>query len=697
MIVIVLGLSLVLSGCESSVGVNPTDRPQYGDRQQIEGYLEIQVLDDFAGKKSDMLSFVKTQAGDMIQLQDPDLLLGQNDMRSGDLVRLQGSSGVRAFTVRSVLLIERPPAPPLSPRPRTESVLAVPVRFTGDDDSGRFSESQLNDMLLESPNSMARFYIEASYGKYALTGAVQPMIELARSVRTACDTTMVLNEAVRVVRDRIGDEALKQYAFVQLWLPDVTSEECPAWWWAGLGTLGKVNVVTLTDGTHYQAGVTWIKDYQEADHARFISAHEIGHNLGLLHSSLHLCDYAPLGAACVSYEYGDGFDVMGSGGMVGPNHFSAIHKEMMGWLSASEEAVRNRILNVSSSGVYTISPIESGANTSALKVLKPDGQFYYLEYRQPLGFDAGFGGEDFIQTQGIQIRVVDRHGFSDSKVFRMAFVGTNPPLALSDAALITSQAFYDACSNLRFETLNVSPLGATVRVDFNFLPAPQAAAACTGSTPPPAPIVLSASIVENESGPTCDRASFRFVPSLDSIGQPTRTVFFFEDEGHDMTNTWTRETYQGAEAFEIEGCYSILRVQLAAVDDRGNMSAKSNVLTLISLPYLPQPYDLWASSVTPMSVRLQWSYDPWYAQFVDYFKVLRYEEGGIEPETVIGEVPYQTFADVTVRPLSVYHYFVIAHNALHDSPYSEELRVQTPELPMPDTEPLAPPRPLPEW
>lgn len=113
--------------------------------------------------------------------------------------------------------------------------------------------------------------------------------------------------------------------------------------------------------------------------------HEIAHTLRNGHGIFLNCgdeSWAPSG--CTSVTYGDPYDVMSTG----QGHFSARRKEIMGWLKGP-----NRIVEITTSGDYTVEPIET--NTGGVKALKLSRGLtehpLYIEYRQPLGTDATFG------------------------------------------------------------------------------------------------------------------------------------------------------------------------------------------------------------------------------------------------------------------------------------------------------------------
>ena len=123
--------------------------------------------------------------------------------------------------------------------------------------------------------------------------------------------------------------------------------------------------------------------------------HEIGHNLGLHHAQglecgANIVDAEPL-LTCKVEDGRDIFSVMGAGS---PNtfrpHMAAPHKERLGWISGG------KIQEVVADGTYTIDNIETASpGVKFLKIpevlpVTSGTDFYFLEYRQPVGFDVGF-------------------------------------------------------------------------------------------------------------------------------------------------------------------------------------------------------------------------------------------------------------------------------------------------------------------
>src|SRR5208282_6150579 len=86
-------------------------------------------------------------------------------------------------------------------------------------------------------------------------------------------------------------------------------------------------------------------------------------------------------------EYGDRFDVMGNNSVAGQQmHFNAAQKSILGWIQASSV-----VTHTGGTATYTLGPIESGGqSTYAVKipVAADSNRTYWIEYRQPIGFDS---------------------------------------------------------------------------------------------------------------------------------------------------------------------------------------------------------------------------------------------------------------------------------------------------------------------
>ena len=215
---------------------------------------------------------------------------------------------------------------------------------------------------------------------------------------------------------------------------------------------------------------TWILSNQFNDR---VIAHELGHNFGLLHSQALDCGATTLGDGCAQPSYGDAADTMGNG--VTP-HFNAFQKEQLGWLNTPGQPP---ITTVGTSGSYSIAPYASmGTAAKALKV--PRGvnpqtgkmQYYYIEYRQPIGFDTVLGSIGNM-TSGVLVHTTD----IDQNIMLLDMTPDSDPTSsfydIRDSALPVGRTFSDSAAGVSITLVSAGASGATVDVTIG------------GASPPP--------------------------------------------------------------------------------------------------------------------------------------------------------------------------------------------------------------------
>ncbi len=213
-------------------------------------------------------------------------------------------------------------------------------------------------------------------------------------------------------------------------------------------------------------------------------SHEIGHTVNAIdHATVYDCidasgNRVSISNNCKSEQYSDPFDIMGVNG--GLPHLHNHHKEKAGWFNPEN------IQTITASGKYTLIPQEQkSTGVQVLKIPIADGH-YYLEFRQPFGFDQmdqfrefGVGSNvpqniQFNVFNGITIRIgltkvcPDSENGCDS-----ILIDANPQTTgFFDAALILNQTFTDSQKKISIKTVNVSPTGAEVYVSLNGDPVP---------------------------------------------------------------------------------------------------------------------------------------------------------------------------------------------------------------------------------
>lgn len=184
-----------------------------------------------------------------------------------------------------------------------------------------------------------------------------------------------------------------------------------------------------------------LNDYTASKMAPYYT-HEIGHLLGLGHANSYSCQENIIAKPeeCKSLEYGDRYDVMG---LVYPDtfpHFNAPHKIDLNVFEPSN------IVEVKTSGVYTISPLETQTNQpQVIKIKRPyDQSYYYLEYRQPLGYDSNLPEK---VTRGFILHL-------QSWILNMA----------AGPAFIDDQVFDDPLNGIQIKQINHNANNVTVSI-----------------------------------------------------------------------------------------------------------------------------------------------------------------------------------------------------------------------------------------
>jgi len=184
-----------------------------------------------------------------------------------------------------------------------------------------------------------------------------------------------------------------------------------------------------------------------------IFAHEMGHNFGLAHAAVDICERPPESA--VFCQYDDPNDVMGNKGM---RHFQAWNKVRLGFLPA--ENVRTIMTPGTQSVALTNSEVPVAGATQLLMLPHAGGKQYGIEARQSSGaFDAGLCSCVYLRV----ITPVAPNQFAKNTGLVDVVPGPGPD-DLDDSQLADGATFRDAQSGVTITNLGMANGVAQLRV-----------------------------------------------------------------------------------------------------------------------------------------------------------------------------------------------------------------------------------------
>jgi hypothetical protein len=356
----------------------------------VDGSLELVVEDHPDGAK---LVYSVNAAGDRYVLDVPDdLAIGEpgrrvrvQGMRTGNRVAVSAVVPIAsndATSADSASLLASSGSGSASDTTGVQRTLVLLLNFTAYPDQP-LTVAEVRDAVFDAPDSMNAFYREASFDQVSFAGDVVGWLTLP-TVPANCDNFVLLQEAIQAADPLVDFTQYDRLILVSPALGPLPG--CPIE--GGRGTVGKITIATQ-DGQQ-TLSVSWIEEFNV-----FGLAHEMGHNLGLLHANRLECPTETIDASCTHTEYQDPFDVMGTN----LYQFNAPHKERLGWLQPA-----NVTLAVGD-GTFTVEALETPtAGVQALKVQAAgSGYYYYIEHREPFGFDAALAGHPDVLA-GAEVR-----------------------------------------------------------------------------------------------------------------------------------------------------------------------------------------------------------------------------------------------------------------------------------------------------
>ncbi len=424
---------------------------------QISGVIEVVIATDAKRTKSNRQTFIVEKSGKRheISLRKPVAILPGTKVRAKghrksltkieDVVLYAADGG--ALTTTQTML-----AAPLPPQIGSRKVAVFLVNFQ--DNRLALTTPTIASQVLNG--KLSDFFRENSYGQTYLTGDVFGWYTIPLD-STACNINTLETMANQAALNEGKDLSIYHH---KIYVYEGQNNISHCGYFAGMGTLGDGISPGRIDinGSDY-----FVKNFD-------VTAHELGHNLGLFHShSLYKCEggKAPLGL-CNSAEYGDDFDTMGWGRGA---HFNAYHKERLGWLNVSGTPT---VKTVAVAGDYDLEVFSTQTlGVKALKILREINPvtgkniYFYLENRQSVGFDSAIQSYYFGDySKGAVLRMV-MDGDPNGSFLVNAMAGDGQHSASNykmNTVIPVGRFFSDAVSGWMFEIISASTTGIRVRI-----------------------------------------------------------------------------------------------------------------------------------------------------------------------------------------------------------------------------------------
>lgn len=394
-----------------------------GSEIELEGVVRVRHSDDFAGGKADFRYTLETASG-FVELG---LTGGDSVKLSGKTLKFRGRFEGGVFSPAGGGSSQGGTATAAAVT-GTKQVAVVLLNFSNNT-SQPWTPSAVRGVLFDSAGSVNAYYQDASYGQMSLAGDVFGWYTIADDDSGCRYTTWA--SAARQKASQAGVN-LSAYQYVVFAFPSTAS--CG---WAGLAYL--------------PGSESWLNGAMSLR----VAAHELGHNFGVHHASTQSCtsgsERVTLSSSCTLDEYGDPFTVMGSSSS--RLHLNW-HRSQMGWLGDVQTA--------STTGTYTLTPVELAGSPRLLRIARADGTYFQLEFRQPWGLFDNFGAGDAV-VNGVTIRIAP----AVSQLVQSKLLDATPATAtFTDAPLALGQTFVDPFSGLQITTAGVSAVGAQVAIQF---------------------------------------------------------------------------------------------------------------------------------------------------------------------------------------------------------------------------------------
>jgi M6 family metalloprotease-like protein len=470
---------------------------------ELEGELEV-VYQDLKSGQSRLSHTLRLSDGTRVPLRfvdppPPHLLTGQHVRVSGQLAGgsliLYSANTSTTTTTPSTTTTQ---TAPLSNTFGAQSTLVILVNFQDAPASQPWTPAQIESAVFAS-SGLSGYLEEASYGQTSLTGNVYGWYTIPVT-STTCDA----NQIATAANSAASASGANLSAYARLVYVFPYNSVCG---WAGAGTIGGSPSQSWVNG-----GGTTTNTFNLG-----IFAHEMGHNLGLYHSHGLNCGSVVLSGQCTQWEYFDTLDVMGSG----QGHYNSFQKERLGWLNYGSSPA---ITTATASGTYILAPYETtGPSSKTLKVLKFTNPtsglsyYYYVEYRQGVGFDSFVSTMAAQNINGVLVRLAQEGAANSSDLLEMN-PSTSSSFSWPDIALNVGATYSDPDAGISITPQSVGS-EATINVSISqpgcvrALPGISISPSQPGAVAAGSTVNYTISVTDNDSS-SCGASTFNLQPSI---------------------------------------------------------------------------------------------------------------------------------------------------------------------------------------